>query len=51
MALIPVKSEPSIVTFIARLCSLGWSWWLVLEWCERKTLLTGWWLEAGAGAV
>jgi len=33
------------------LCLLGWSWWLVLEWCERKTLLTGWWLEAGAGAV
>jgi len=32
-------------------CSLGWSWWLVLEWRERKTLLTGWWLEAGAGAV
>ena len=21
------------------LCSLGWSWWLVLEWCERKILL------------
>jgi len=28
---------------------LGWSWWL--EWCERKILLAGWWLEAGAGAV
>jgi len=24
---------------------------LELEWCERKTLLSGWWLEAGAGAV
>jgi len=24
---------------------------LVLEWCERKILLAGWWLEAGAGAV
>jgi len=27
----------------------GWSWWL--KWCERKILLAGWWLEAGAGAV
>ena len=26
------------------LCSLGWSWWLVVEWCERKILLAGWWL-------
>jgi len=33
------------------LCSLGWSWSWWLEWCERKILLTGWWLEAGAGAV
>jgi len=24
---------------------------LVLEWCERKTLLAGWWLEAAAGVV
>ena len=24
---------------------------LELEWCERKTLLTGWWLEAGAGGI
>jgi len=24
---------------------------LELEWCERKTLLPGWWLEAGAGAM
>ena len=24
---------------------------LELEWCERKTLLPGWWLEAGAGVV
>jgi len=24
---------------------------LVLEWCERKILLAGWWLEAGAGVV
>ena len=45
------------------LCSLrwagagagGWSgvrekyYWL--EWCERKILLAGWWLEDGAGAV
>jgi len=31
------------------LSSLGWSWWL--EWCERKILLAGWWLEAGTGAV
>jgi len=31
------------------LYSLGWSWWM--EWCERKILLAGWWLEAGAGVV
>jgi len=24
---------------------------LELEWCERKTLLPDWWLEAGAGVV
>ena len=24
---------------------------LELEWCERKTLLPGWWLEASAGAM
>jgi len=24
---------------------------LLLEWCERKTLLAGWWLEAAAGVV
>jgi len=24
---------------------------LELEWCERKILLPGWWLEAGAGVV
>jgi len=24
---------------------------LELEWRERKTLLPGWWLEAGAGTV
>jgi len=24
---------------------------LVLEWCERKTLLDGWWLEVAAGVV
>ena len=29
-------------------CSAVWSWRLELEWCERKTLLPGWWLEAGA---
>jgi len=33
------------------LCSLGWSWSWWLEWCVRKILLAGWWLEAGAGAV
>jgi len=32
-------------------CSLGWSWWLLLEWCERKIMLTDWWLETDAGAV
>jgi len=27
-------------------------WWLVLVCCcERKLLLVGWWLEAGAGLV
>ena len=41
-------------------CSLCWCWRLLLEWCERKTLLAGWWLLlewcerktllAGAGA-
>jgi len=31
--------------------SAGWSWRLELELCERKTLLLGWWLEAGAGIV
>ena len=29
----------------------GWSWRLELECCERKILLTGWWLEAGAGGM
>jgi len=24
---------------------------LLLEWCERKTLLAGWWLEAAAVVV
>ena len=24
---------------------------LELEWCERKTLLPGWWLEASVGAM
>ena len=24
---------------------------LELEWCERKILLSDWWLEAGAGAM
>ena len=33
------------------LCSLGWSWSWWLEWCERKILLAGWWLEAGTRAV
>jgi len=36
---------------IDSLYSLGWIWWLVLKWCEKKTLLAGWWLKAGAGAV
>jgi hypothetical protein len=36
---------------IYALRSAGWSWRLELEWCERKTLLPGWWLEAGAGAM
>jgi len=31
--------------------SAGWSWRLELELCERKTLLLGWWLEAGAEVV
>jgi hypothetical protein len=32
-------------------CSADWSWRLELEWCERKILLPGWWLEDGAGVV
>jgi len=32
-------------------CSAGWSWRLELECCERKILLPGWWLEAGAGGM
>ena len=36
---------------IHSLCSLCWCWRLLLEWCERKTLLVGWWLEAAAGVV
>jgi len=32
-------------------CSTGWSWRLELEWCERKILLPGWWLEASAGVI
>jgi len=31
--------------------SAGSSWKLELEWCERKTLLPDWWLEASAGAM
>jgi len=32
-------------------CSAVWSWRLELEWCERKTLLPGWWMEASAGGM
>jgi len=32
-------------------CSLCWCWRLLLEWCERKTLLAGWWLEAAVEVV
>jgi len=32
-------------------CSLCWCWRLLLEWCERKILLAGWWLEATARVV
>ena len=32
-------------------CSAGCSWWLVLICCERKVLLAGWWLVAGADLV
>ena len=35
------QSEPNITVFGR----------LELEWCERKKLLPGWWLEAGAGVV
>jgi len=31
--------------------AFGRSWRLQLEWCERKILLPGWWLEAGAGVM
>jgi len=37
--------------FIFTLCSSGCGWWLVLICCERKVLLDGWWLAAGAGLV
>jgi len=30
------------------LYSLYCGWWLVLICCERKVLLAGWWLLAGA---
>ena len=33
------------------LCSAGCGRWLVLICCERKLLLAGWWLVAGAGLV
>jgi len=36
---------------ITRPCSLCWCWSLLLEWCEKKTLLAGWWLEAAAGVL
>jgi len=45
---------PSCIDAISSLNSprsAGWSWRLELELCERKTLLLGWWLEAGAGIV
>jgi len=41
----------ALFAVLVQLCSLYWCWWLVLEWCERKILLAGWWLEAGAGAM
>jgi len=34
--------------FVATITAFGR---LELEWCERKTLLPGWWLEGGAGAM
>jgi hypothetical protein len=33
------------------LVRLAGSWWLVLICCERKILLAGWWLLAGAELV
>ena len=33
------------------LCSAGCGWWLVLICCERKVLLTVWWLVASADLV
>ena len=43
--------EESIMPWCKKYCWLGWSWSWWLEWYERKILLAGWWLEAGAGAV
>jgi hypothetical protein len=36
---------------LLRLVRLAGGWWLVLIYCERKILLAGWWLLAGAELV
>jgi len=44
-----LRSETDAASIL--LLSAGWSWRLELECCERKILLPGWWLEAGAGGM
>jgi hypothetical protein len=53
MLILVVRQIGSACSFMCSrtLCSLGWNWSWWLEWCERKILLAGWWLEADVGAV
>ena len=45
--------KESLFPFLRKdfLYSAGCGWWLVLVYCERELLLTGWRLVAGAGLV
>jgi hypothetical protein len=44
-------SHPLVPLYHIGLVRLAGGWWLRLIYCERKILLAGWWLVAGAELV
>jgi hypothetical protein len=40
-----------VYKLVIQLVRLAGGWWLRLIYCERKILLAGWWLMAGAELV